>query len=119
MVDIYDKKVIIVEGLSDKKHIQKLIAEDIDIICTNGTFAIERFDEMLEKYDLDHREVYIFVDSDQSGVTLRRKLTVELPHAQQLYIPEEHVEVERTPESIVAMELSKHHIAIKPRWLNY
>lgn len=119
MADIYDKKVIIVEGLSDKKHIQKIIAEDIEIICTNGTFAIERFDEMLEKFDLDHCEVYIFVDSDPSGVKLRRQLTAELPHAQHLYIPDEHEEVERTPENIIAVELTKHHITVMPRWLIY
>ena len=30
-------KVIIVEGKSDKKRVQQVIAEPINIICTHGT----------------------------------------------------------------------------------
>lgn len=107
-----EKKVIIVEGLSDKMQLHKVIDEEIDIICTHGTFGIEKFDRMLYEYDLDHREVYIFVDADDSGMKLRKQLTAELPHAHQMYIPAEFVEVESTPEMFLTAELMKHDIKV-------
>jgi len=72
----------------------------------------------LEQYNLDDREVYIFVDSDQSGEMLRKQLTVELPHAHHIYVTEQYVEVATTPESILATQLLKKHIEIDVRWLN-
>jgi len=91
-----DKKVIIVEGQTDRKQLEKVIVEDVDIICTHGTFSIEKFDEMLETHQLDDREVYIFVDADESGVELRKQLTAELPHAIHLYIGDVYKEVAKT-----------------------
>ncbi len=44
--------MIIVEGRSDKRQLEKIIIEDVDIICTHGTFSIEKFDELLETYHL-------------------------------------------------------------------
>lgn len=111
------EKVIIVEGLSDKRHIKKVIREDVEIICTHGTFGVEKFDDMLNQYDLDHRDVYIFVDADESGEKLRKQLRQELPHAHHLYIPIEWVEVETTPENIIATELLKFNIDIHPIYL--
>ena len=67
-----DNRIIIVEGINDKRLIQKVLREKVPIICTYGTFGIEKFDEMLEDYDLDNREVYIFVDADEPGIELRR-----------------------------------------------
>ena len=115
MVD--DKRIIIVEGLSDKLHISKVLDEDIDIICTHGTFGIEKFDEMLNEFDLDYRDVYIFVDADDSGIKLRRQLTSELPNAKHMYVPEEFQEVEVTPENIIATELVRHNFKINPIYL--
>lgn len=112
------RKVIIVEGQADKRHIEKILTECVDIVCTYGTFGVEKFDQMLEKYHLDDRDVYIFVDSDRSGVELRKQLAFELPHAVHLYIPEEFQEVERTPEDIIAVELVKHHFKIDEIYLN-
>lgn len=113
-----DKKVIIVEGLTDRKQLEKIITEEVDVICTHGTFSIEKFDELLETYDLDNREVYIFVDADESGVELRRELTAELPHAEHMHINDHYKEVATTPENILATELLKKHIEIDIRWLS-
>lgn len=115
---IEDKKVIIVEGNSDKVQLEKLIVEEIDIICTHGTFSIGRFDELLLKYDLDHRKVFIFVDADESGEQLRKELSAELPHAEHLYVNENFKEVATTPESFLATQLLKKHIEIDVRYLN-
>lgn len=112
-------RIIIVEGHSDKRMIKKVLNEPVDIICTFGTFGVEKFDDMLEEFDLDYRDVYIFVDADESGAKLRKQLTAELPHAKQLYIPDEYVEVETTPEKTLAIELIKHNFKIKPIYLMY
>lgn len=112
-----ERKVIIVEGQTDKKQLEKIIVEDIDIICTHGTFSIEKFDELLETYDLDDREVFIFVDSDESGMELRKQLKAELPHAQHIFVGDQFTEVARTPEYVLATQLLKKHIEVDIRWL--
>lgn len=103
-----NNKIIIVEGLSDKLHVRKVLKEEIEIVCTHGTFGVEKFDQMLYDYDLDNRDVYIFVDADESGLKLRKQLAQELPHASHMYIPDVYQEVERTPENVIAVELVKH-----------
>src|SRR5699024_9384704 len=85
-----DNRIIIVEGINDKRLIQKVLREKVTIICTYGTFRIEKFDKMLEENDLNNREVYIFVDADEAGIELRRELMKELPLAQHMYTPSQH-----------------------------
>lgn len=114
-----DNRIIIVEGVNDKRLIQKVLREQIQIVCTYGTFGIEKFDHMLETYDLDDRDVYIFVDADEPGIELRRELTRELPHAYHMHIPSEHVEVETTPENVIAKELIRHDFDIHPIYLMF
>jgi len=114
-----DNRIIIVEGSSDKRILQKVMKESVEIICTYGTFGVEKFDDMLDTYDLDFRDVYIFVDADEPGIQLRKQLTAELPHARHLYIPEEYVEVETTPERVLATELLKQNFEINPIYLMY
>src|SRR5699024_9509647 len=99
-----DKKVVVVEGTNDKHNIKKVLLEDVDIICTYGTFGVEKFDEMLEAYNLDYRDVYIFVDSDEPGEKLRKQLKQELPHAHHLYVPPEWADVQATQEILIAHE---------------
>ena len=41
MENLYQDKVIIVEGLSDRNKIKKIIKEPIEIICTNGTISAD------------------------------------------------------------------------------
>ena len=40
-------KVIIVEGKSDKKRVQQVIAEPVSIIFTHGTMSIDKIDDMI------------------------------------------------------------------------
>lgn len=108
-----ETKIIIVEGLADKIQLEKVVQPSIDIICTHGTFGIEKFDMMLEKHDLDNREVYIFVDEDDAGKKLRKQLRAELSHAIDLCIHPEYVEVESAPLSHLAHILQEQGIAIK------
>jgi len=111
------EKIIIVEGLTDKNQLEKVITEHVTILCTHGTFDLERFDELLEIYDLDNRDVYILVDEDESGMKLRNQLIQELPHAHQIYISEEFKEVASTPENVLAHILVSHNIQINPFYL--
>lgn len=112
-----DKKVIICEGLHDKVRLKEIIREPIDIVCTHGTFGVEKFDELLDKYDLDNRDVYIFVDEDPAGKKLRKALTRELPLANHLYVDAQYIEVELTPKRLLAVELLKFNIEINPAYL--
>ncbi|MGM8211990.1 toprim domain-containing protein [Virgibacillus sp. W0430] len=105
-------KVMIVEGISDKRKLSRIISEPITIVCTNGTLGIERFDELLEKYKLDDKEVYIFVDEDSPGKQLRRQLAHELPHGVHLYTELEYKEVAETPDHMLATILAEKHIRV-------
>lgn len=111
------EKIIVVEGLSDKLHVEKVLREKITVICTNGTLGIERFDELLYEYDLDNRDVYILVDEDRSGYQLRKLFKRELAHAEHLYIQREYREVAETPLHLLAELLVAKHIEINPLYL--
>lgn len=110
-------RVIIVEGLTDKRQIEKVIDDHVTIICTNGTLGVERFDDLLETYELDYKDVIILVDEDKSGIKLRKQLARELPHAQHIYVSSEYREVATTPENILATALLSKHIAVNPIFL--
>ena len=63
-------KVIIVEGKSDKKRVQQVIAEPVHIICTHGTMSIDKIDDMIES--LYGKQVFILADSDDEGANIRK-----------------------------------------------
>ncbi|HLR15559.1 MAG TPA: toprim domain-containing protein [Bacillota bacterium] len=111
------KKIIIVEGKSDRQQIKRVIDEEVDIICTYGTFSISYFDELLDRYDLDHRDVYIFVDEDDSGLELRKELARELPHAHHIRVSSDYKEVEIAPLDEIAYALLSQNIAVDSRFL--
>ncbi|MDY0405210.1 topoisomerase [Virgibacillus sp. 179-BFC.A HS] len=107
-------KIIIVEGLTDKRQISKVINEHVIIICTNGTFGIERFDELLDTYNLDEKDVFIMVDEDEPGMKLRKRLGHELPHAKHIYVSSEYREVAKTPPQMLASALTQKGIEVDP-----
>jgi len=110
-------KLIIVEGITDKQQISKILTEPVTIICTYGTFSIEYFDELVDTYDLLSQDVYVFVDEDEPGLKLRRQLNAELSHAKQMYIPAMFKEVAETPLPILAEILVMHNFKIDPLFL--
>jgi toprim domain protein len=109
-VDVFDEKVIIVEGTSDKKKIKRIIKEPLEIICTNGTISITKLDELIDY--LEGKEVYILVDADESGEKLRRQLKREFPNAIHLYIDKMYREVETAPDHHLATVLLSANIDI-------
>ncbi len=74
-------------------------------------------DELLDKHDLDNRDVYILVDEDDSGSKIRRQLTHELPHARHIHIESEFREVAATPVHMLAEALVGAEIAVNPIFL--
>ncbi|WP_216828719.1 toprim domain-containing protein [Alkalihalobacterium elongatum] len=90
-----NEKVLIVEGKNDRKRVQKVLDEPVEIICTHGTLSEEKLETLiLPVEDLD---VYILVDADDSGDKLRRQLKRELPNATHLYTDKDYGQVETTP----------------------
>lgn len=110
-------KIIIVEGITDKEPIRKILTEAVTILCTYGTFSIEYFDELLDTYDLFARDVYIFVDEDEPGLELRQQLRAELTDATHMHIPAEFKEVAEAPAHILAEILVRHNFRIDPFFL--
>lgn len=116
MNDLENEKVIIVEGISDKKKVERLLNENIDIICTNGTIGISKLDDMIEL--ISDKEVFILVDADKSGEKIRKQFKRELPEAKHLYIDGKYREVEMAPDEHIASILLNAHIEIHEKYLN-
>ena len=110
-------RVVIVEGLSDKRQIEKIINDDVEVVCTNGTLGVAKLDELLYDYDLDHRDVFIMVDEDESGHKLRKLLARELPHAEHIHVSSEFREVAATPSYALATALAAKRIVVNPLYL--
>jgi toprim domain protein len=110
------EKVIIVEGSSDKKKVQKVLKEDADILCTNGTISFHKMDTFVD--ELFDKEVYILVDSDQSGEKLRKQFKREMPEAKHLFIDKAYREVASAPDYHIATVLLSANLQINPQYLN-
>lgn len=109
-------KVIVVEGKSDKKKVQEIIKEPIEIICTHGTIGVQKLDELMEQ--LDDKDVYILVDSDDSGEKLRKQLQREFPRAKHLYVDRMYREVATTPNHQLAKILFNAHFDVNTGFLS-
>lgn len=111
------EKVIIVEGKSDKKKIEPLIRDSVEIICTNGTVSAQKIEELVDEFDLDNKDVYILADADYAGEKLRKQLKRELPNANHIYIDKVYREVATTPEYQLATALLSKNINVDPKFL--
>ncbi|MBM4760761.1 toprim domain-containing protein [Bacillus sp. B15-48] len=114
MMEEWDK-VIIVEGRSDKRKIQSILNEPVEIICTNGTIGVSKLDELVE--DLFYKDVYILVDADDSGEKLRKQFKREFPEASHLYIDKMYREVATAPEKHLATVLLGANIDVHTEYL--
>lgn len=111
------EKVIIVEGRSDKKKIEKLMTEPIEIICTNGTVSINKLEDLVDENNLFEKDVYILADADDAGEKLRKQFERELPNAMHVYIDKAYRQVEDAPEHHLATVLLSVHIDVDPKFL--
>jgi toprim domain protein len=115
MNEVLTDKVIIVEGRSDKKKVETIIKEPIEIICTNGTISLTKLDELVEM--LENRQVYILADADEAGEKLRKHFKRELPEAEHLYIDKMYREVATAPKKHLATVLLSANIDVHKEYL--
>ncbi|MCP3740564.1 toprim domain-containing protein [Rossellomorea sp. BNER] len=114
-MDVFDEKVIIVEGTTDKRKVKDIIKEPVEIICTNGTISITKLDELIDS--LFYRDVYILVDADEAGEKLRKQFKREFPEAEHLYIDKMYKEVASAPEKHLASVLTGANIDVHTEYL--
>ncbi len=117
-LSLMENKLIIVEGRTDKEKVARIVNEEVDIVCTNGTINVERLEDLIESFEMDERDVYILVDEDAAGKKLRKQLTKELPHAVHIYVDKSYREVAATPEPELSVALLAAHIQINPMYLS-
>lgn len=92
-------KCIVVEGRADKLRMKPILAEDVTILCTNGTISEVDLIDLLQAYE--HDEIVTFFDADKNGEKLRKLMKRAFPEAQQMIIPKQYIEVEKTPTAIL------------------
>lgn len=111
----YVEKVIIVEGTSDKRKIERIIKEQVEIICTNGTISLSWLDDLIDR--ITDKEVFILVDADDAGERLRKQFKREFPEAEHLYIDKMYREVATAPDHHLATVLLGAHIDVFGEYL--
>lgn len=109
------EKTILVEGLSDKKQIKKILREPIEIICTHGTISYDKMNELVD--ELDGKEIYTLFDADLSGDKLRKQFTREFSLIHHLYIDRKYKEVATTPYKHLATVLLSANIDVHSEFL--
>ena len=99
-------KVIIVEGKSDKKRVQQVIAEPVSIVCTHGTMSIDKIDDMIES--LYGKQVFVLADSDDEGDRIRKWFKRYLSESEHIFVDKTFCEVANCPKNYLAHVLTKH-----------
>lgn len=112
-------KLLIVEGPSDVAKLKPILSEPIEYIKTYGTLSRQTLSSgtmLLGELDLerleDEEDVYIFVDADRAGESLRRMLRQFLPSARHLYTERRYREVAQTPPVVLAHILMQAHFEV-------
>ncbi|MFC0470443.1 toprim domain-containing protein [Halalkalibacter kiskunsagensis] len=101
-----EDKVLIVEGKNDRKRVKEVLNEPVEIICTYGTLSDEKLETLI--LPIEDHDVFILVDADEAGESLRKQLKRELPNSTHLYTKKEYGQVETTPFEYLADVLRGH-----------
>lgn len=115
MTHIEERKILIVEGKTDRERLLEVLDEPVKILCTYGTLSEEQLEEWA--ITLHEEMVYILVDADDPGNRLRQRLKHELPNAKHLYTRRVYREVARTPYEHLAKVLFDVHFEVKEHYL--
>lgn len=108
-------KVLIVEGSSDRNRLLPLLAEPVTVLCTNGTISAYDIEELIEPYE--QNDLYVFVDADRSGDTIRKLFKRLYPEAAHLYTDRLYREVATTPVKLLAGILAAANFKIHSSYL--
>lgn len=106
------KKVIIVEGKTDRNQLLKVLDEPVDILCTFGTINSSNLEKMLDEID-DYEWVYVLVDADEAGNKLRKNIKHLFPNFKHLYTRKMYREVATTPLDELKIILQKAYFIVK------
>ena len=104
-------RVIIVEGITDKRRLQQLLDEPVEIVCTYGTLGLDKLEQLIFEYSDD--EVCVLLDADHAGDKARRLFKQEFPNVRHLYTHRMYREVATTPLIVLAQILESAHFAVK------
>ncbi|MBT2291914.1 DNA primase [Paenibacillus albidus] len=96
---------IIVEGKNDRSRLRRLLAPEVDILCTFGTLNTLKLESLRRKVGDD--EIYLYMDNDSSGKRIRGILRDAFPDAGHLYTRRGYAGVEGTPEEYLITQLEK------------
>lgn len=110
MVEIISK-VIIVEGITDKKRLEQILDEPVEIVCTYGTLGLDKLEELIAEYSED--EVCVFLDADDAGDKARRLFKQEFPNVRHIYPHRMYLEVATTPINLLMQILEGAHFVVK------
>ena len=110
MVEIMSK-VIIVEGKTDKKRLEQILDEPVEIACTYGTLGSDKLEEMIAEYGED--DVWVLLDADVAGDKARRLFKQEFPNIRHMYTQRMYREVATTPLDVLAQILKGAHFAVR------
>lgn len=109
------EKCIIVEGRSDKLKLAPILAEDVTIVCTNGTISEEALLELIEPYE--ECMLYTFFDADKSGDYLRKLMKRIYSEATHLFVPRTYMEVANAPRKVLAQLLKEAKFSVHKQYL--
>lgn len=109
------EKCIIVEGRADKLKVSQVLAEQVLILCTNGTIGEQTLLELLEPYE--ELQFYTMFDRDTSGEKLRTLMRRTYSDAVQIVIPKPYIEVEGTPHTVLAQLLRAEKFKVNDQFL--
>ena len=106
-----EQMCIIVEGRTDKERLNKIVARNVHIVCTNGTKDEEALIDLVEPYE--DSVLFTFFDRDKSGNYLRKQMQRVYSEALQLQLPAPYIEVAETPVAILKPILKAAKIDLK------
>jgi len=110
------EKCIIVEGRSDKLNIAPIFAENVKIICTNGTISEDALLDLLEPFE--ECKFYTLFDADKSGEKLRKLTKRIYSEAVHLFIPRTYIEVANAPKKVLANLLNEAKFSVHKQYLS-
>lgn len=106
------RKVIIVEGKTDKQKLLQILDEPVEIACTYGTLGLNRLEQLITDFRDD--DVYVLLDADDSGNKARNLFKREFPNVRYLYTHKMYREVATTPIDVLTKILEDAYFAVKP-----
>lgn len=92
-----------------------ILAEDVIIVCTNGTISEDALLELIEPYE--ECQLFTFFDADKSGDKLRKLMNRIYSEATHLNVPKTYMEVANAPRKVLAQLLKEAKFSVHEQYL--